>query len=103
MPVSFTVVTGITVKKNKNMCNNRWRSPFIVYCYYCFSSITVSPAGSVITSPMVVTEEHGQNVSLHCDSQGGPNNMYFWVRNASEEVCLDCAGVVDFKTFLEGN
>ncbi len=51
---------------------------------------------------MMASVDHGDTVSFHCDSMGGPSNMYFWVRNASEEVCLDCAGVTDIESFLEG-
>ena len=50
----------------------------------------------------MISEDHGESVQFHCSSMGGPNNMYFWVRNASEEVCLDCAGETDTKSFLEG-
>ena len=51
---------------------------------------------------MMASADHGDTVTFHCESMGGPNNMYFWVRNASEEVCLDCAGVTDIESFLEG-
>ncbi len=51
---------------------------------------------------MMITLDHGDNVTFSCSSMGGPDNMYIWVRNASEEVCLDCEGETDLKSFLEG-
>lgn len=44
---------------------------------------TVSPEGGVSVSPLDEMYEHGENVILSCNTQGGPENAFDWtvVRN----------------------
>ena len=66
-----------------------------------FYSLLVSPDRSAIVEPNVYIAEHGEDVNFTCSAQGGPNNMFFWVRNASD-ACVDCSGQGDIAQFLEG-
>jgi len=39
---------------------------------------TVSPQGSVSVSPLNMVFNRGDNVTLNCSAQGGPDNTYQW-------------------------
>jgi hypothetical protein len=42
--------------------------------------MTVSPYGSVMVTPNILFINYGDNVTLHCRGNGGPNNSYQWSR-----------------------
>ena len=41
----------------------------------------VSPEGSVSVSPQEAVTSRGDNISLSCFAQGGPNNTYVWEKD----------------------
>ena len=43
----------------------------------------MSPEGSVLVSPLDQMFDNGDNVTLNCTAQGGPNNEFRWSRNGS--------------------
>ena len=47
------------------------------------SSVPVSPEGSVSVLPSQVFSDRGDNVTFNCSSQGGPNNVFQWLKNGS--------------------
>ena len=51
----------------------------------------VSPEDSVRVEPSLQIIDHGSEVNFTCDAQGGPDNIYLWFLNASNNVCTDCS------------
>ena len=43
----------------------------------------MSPSGGVWVSPLTLTASGGDNVSIECTAQGGPDNMLAWKFNGS--------------------
>jgi len=44
----------------------------------------VSPEGSVSASPLNMVFDRGDNVTLNCSAQGGPDNTYQWQQNGTD-------------------
>ena len=45
--------------------------------------VTISPKGSVMVQPQNATFDYEDEVNLTCTCQGGPNNTFIWLLNAS--------------------
>ena len=43
----------------------------------------MSPSGGIWVSPLTLTASGGDNVSIECTAQGGPDNMLAWKFNGS--------------------
>ena len=46
----------------------------------CFNNYVVSPEGSVSIQPVNLTVSRYDDASFNCDADGGPNNMFRWIR-----------------------
>ena len=55
---------------------------FLFFSFFLFVSI-VRPSGGVWVSPSTLTASGGDNVSIECTAQGGPDNMLAWKFNGS--------------------
>ena len=51
----------------------------------------VSPEDSVRVEPSLQIIDHGSEINFTCTAQGGPDNIYLWFLNASNQVCTDCS------------
>ena len=67
---------------------------------------TVSPKGIVTTMPESLTASRGGNVTFTCETEAGPNTVYMWLYNVSNNLCsqLNCSdGIISFNATDEGN
>ena len=63
----------------------------------------VSPEDSVRVEPSLQIIDHGSEINFTCTAQGGPDNIYLWFLNASNQVCTDCStSPQDVNQFLMG-
>ena len=68
-------------------------------------SYAVSPNGIVSTEPMILIASKGDNITLTCQTEAGPNNTYIWIYKASNLVCTqsNCSdGIFTLNTTDEG-
>ena len=70
-----------------------------------FFDFVVSPNDIVSTEPMMLIASKGDNITLTCQTEAGPNNTYVWIYKASNLVCTqsNCSdGIFTFNTTDEG-
>ena len=52
-------------------------------------SRVVSPAGSVMATPLTATEDNGDNTIFTCTASGGPGNTIVWIRGTNVGSSVD--------------
>ena len=77
-----------------------------LYHWKCYAPLnTVSPNGIVSSTPMLIIASRGDDVTLTCHTEAGPNVTYMWMYRASDFVCpeANCSnGIFAFTATEEG-
>ena len=59
---------------------------FLNYAYFSSLAYTVSPQDSVLVTPNYIIAEPDSAVEFTCSALGGPDNLFHWVFDKTEEV-----------------
>ena len=83
---------------------NAWPCTSTIDRFCCIYFQTVSPEDSVAVSPTVVNALVEDNVTFVCTAQGGPDNLFTWVREVDgRAVGSDPVLEVDVQSAFDGS